>query len=82
MWGTQALPKVCLHLACFAAVAHWGGDRPCDVRNVNGPQVRTACRLPALLAPSASSILRALGPPSPDTPALASFLSPLPVETP
>lgn len=26
MWGTQALPKVCLHLACFAAVAHWGGD--------------------------------------------------------
>lgn len=23
MGGTQALPKVCLHLACFAAVAHW-----------------------------------------------------------
>lgn len=27
MWGTQVLSKVCLHLACFAAVAHWGGDR-------------------------------------------------------
>lgn len=50
MWGTQALSKVCLHLACFAAVAHWGGDRPCDVRNVNGSQVCTACLPPAPLA--------------------------------
>lgn len=30
--------------------------------------MRTACRLPALLAPSASSILRALGPPLPRHP--------------
>lgn len=49
MWGTQALSKVCLHLACFAAVAHWGGDRPCDVRNVNGSQVCIACLPPARL---------------------------------
>ena len=41
------LPKVCLHLACFAAVAHWAETEPCDVRNVNGSQVCTACLPPA-----------------------------------
>lgn len=55
MWGTQALSKVCLHLACFAAVAHWGGDRSCDVRNVNGSRVCTACLPPA--CPLASILL-------------------------
>lgn len=45
--GTQALPEVCLHLACFAAVAHWAETEPCGVRNVNGSQVCTACLPPA-----------------------------------
>lgn len=31
MWGTQALPQVCLHLACFAAVARWA-ETERDVR--------------------------------------------------
>lgn len=88
MQGTQALSKVCLHLACFAAVAHWGGDGPCDVRSVNGSQVCIAClppaRLPARLPrwPPSRFIHRSGGRASSSLPLITPSLCLLPLSTP
>lgn len=74
--GTQALSQVCLHLACFAAVARRGGDAPGEVRSLHGRECARlpAARLPASLHP-ASSIARRAGLP-------ASPLLPLPPSSP